>query len=110
MVKRLVFTLCLQMLIVFFAAGTAIPAADLPVDGKGKNVIPIKKTTNIEPRKAQPKEMPKTVSSKEKVSAGFECDDCDEPTQERPNPLDARKARKINAAKDASKTVKSSTP
>lgn len=96
MVKRFVFTLYLQMLIVFFAAGTAIQAADLPVNMKGKNVVPAKQTTNVSTRKAQPKKMPKATGSKEKVSAGFECDDCDEPTQERPNPLDAKAAQKFD--------------
>lgn len=52
----------------------------LPTGGSSSIVLPVKAT---------PMEKPRTTTSRDKVSAtGFHDKDQDEPTQERPNPLD----------------------
>ncbi|HPJ97234.1 MAG: hypothetical protein PHV00_11360 [Syntrophales bacterium] len=58
---------------------------------KGKMVG---QTEQVRPQKAQPAQMPQATSDRDKVSAtGFHDKEQDEPTQERPNPLDTKAAK-----------------
>lgn len=62
----------------------------------------IRKMEQVQTQKARPAKMPQKTTGKDRVSAtGYHNNyDQDEPTQERPNPLDAKAARGLDPVRD----------
>lgn len=61
----------------------------------------IRKMEQVRTQKAQPTQMPRATSNRDKVSVtGYHDKEQDEPTQERPNPLDAKAARGLDPVRD----------
>jgi hypothetical protein len=93
MLKKAIKLLSLSLVAVLVSGVVTLHATDSSVDKKG--VRPIQKTKKIDSKKIGNSEMPPVSNDGEKIGAtGYHCDDCDEPTQERPNPIDSKKAKK----------------
>ncbi len=90
---RITLSMLFGLLLILFAAAQGLQAAQVQKDTKRAVPMP----TTVAPRKAQPAEKPVATGQRDKVSAtGFFDKEQDEPTQERPNPLDAKAARGID--------------
>ncbi len=96
--KRLFALIVSCALAAFFSA--AVAAAE-PVETQKPKAPATKKLQSVKPLKAKPAEKPQAVSNREKVSAaGFQSKDDDEPTQERPNPIDTKGLKDPAAVKN----------
>lgn len=64
----------------------------------------VEKPATMRPQQAKPVQKPQATSDRDKVGAtGYHDKDQDEPTQERPNPLDYKPAQKPQATSDRAK-------
>ena len=88
----------LTVFCVLAALVSAAAAAD-PRETQGPKAPAVKKQQAVKPMKARPVEKPQSVGTRDKVSAtGYFDKEQDEPTQERPNPNDAKGMRDTAAA------------
>ncbi len=90
-------------LLVFTCALAAFISADAAeAMEKHKRTDPaVQKQQSVKPMKATPVGKPQSVGTREKLSAtGYHDKDQDEPTQERPNPIDTKGIRDPAAARN----------
>ena len=91
--NRILSSLFFGLLLLLFTTSATVQAAQVQKETKG--IVP--KPSTVAPRKAQPAEKPVATGQRDKLSAtGYFDKEQDEPTQERPNPLDAKAARGID--------------
>ncbi|MDX9821362.1 MAG: hypothetical protein RBT20_05475 [Syntrophales bacterium] len=105
--KRITLSILFGLLLILFTTAQGLEAAQIQKETKRTVPMP----TTVAPRKAQPAEKPAATGQRDKVSAtGFFDKEQDEPTQERPNPLDAKAARGIDPGQNPVTNPGSRTP
>lgn len=103
----------LAVLTVFcvLAAWVSAAAAAEPRETQGPRAPAVKKQQAVKPMKARPVEKPQNVGTREKLSAtGYFDKDQDEPTQERPNPIDTKGVKDPAAATNPARVQSTPAP